>query len=293
MFGAILLFDFFSFNQLMNNILICTDCSENAKKATEQCFSLFQHEPKNYLLLSSYNIPNESSMDIIALTDGLKKKVENCLQSEKKRLQALPYSKLASLTSYTVFGKTENVVNRMIDNNKIDLVVLGNQGENFRSDRLFGSTTEKLIADIACPKLIVPQKNNQAVKPTQLVIADAQQLQNSRWWSNVSSLNSNQNYKIQLVVIPTKEDQFQRKEPSVPSYLVDEAEYVHMLTGKTISEMHETLNRLVQNEQPTLLNINFSDEKLARQIIQPSNQKDCICNKVPFIIHPFMKSYLA
>lgn len=277
----------------MNNILICTDCSENARKASEQCFSLFQDDPKHYFLLNSYTVPYENYADIIRLNDDLKRGVENCLRIEKERLEELQHANIASLTTHNIFGRTENVVNRLVARKDIDLVVLGNQGENFQTDKLFGSTSEKIIFEVPCPKLIVPKLDNYKTNSTQLVIAEEKQIQNKKWWSNLSLLAANKNYTIQLVVIPSNQGKLETNSPSIPTYIAKDTKDIHFFYGKSMSEMNYNLNKLIEKEQPSLLNINFSNEKLARQIIQPSNQKDCICNKVPFIVQPFHEAYSA
>jgi len=273
----------------MDNILLCTDHSRNASNAINECLSLFNNKPRHYFLLNTFSLPNKKLDNAVRFVDSLKIDANKSLDNEFERIKRLSYTNYTSLGKQAVFGKTENVINRFINKNEVDLIVLGNQGKSYHTDKLFGSTTEKLLFEVQCPKLIVPNANHQKKHSIKLVIAQEKQLQNKKWWSNVSTLANNQNYTIQLVVIPNKQNQPTKKATSLPYYIAKEDIIVHPFYGKTINEMNESLNRIVQIEKPALLNINFSDEKLARRIIQPSSQKDCICNKTPFIVQAFQE----
>ncbi len=271
----------------MKNILICTDCSENAKRATEQCFEIFKGDSKQYSLLNSFSVSDSYSEDVVDIVDNLKVKTNRALTKEFKRIQDLPQFNGTFKDKQAVFGNTENVVGRFIAKNAVDLIVVGSQGGNYHPEKLFGSTTENLIYDFPIPKLIVPQRKLENKKPTQLVIVEESQLKDRKWWSTVVKMSKNQSYAIKLVIITNGKE---KDSSSISSQYLDDGMLIHSLhSSSTGNELNESLNRLIQHEKPTLLNINLSDEKLARKLIQTNGIQESVFNEVPFIFQPLRR----
>ena len=84
-------------------------------------------------------------IDLVAYNNILKTKVNTLLSAELSRIKKLLFAHNVNISAKAVFGKTKNVVQRLVTKYKFDLVVSGNQGMNYNKSLLFGSTSEKLI----------------------------------------------------------------------------------------------------------------------------------------------------
>ena len=55
-------------------------------------------------------------------------------------------------------GKASEVINRLADENNIDLVVMGTNGRDSIGDIILGSTAEQVVKNLKCSVLVVPMK---------------------------------------------------------------------------------------------------------------------------------------
>ena len=55
-------------------------------------------------------------------------------------------------------GKASEVINRLADENNIDLVVMGTNGRDSIGDIILGSTAEQVVKNLKCSVLVVPIK---------------------------------------------------------------------------------------------------------------------------------------
>ena len=55
-------------------------------------------------------------------------------------------------------GKASEVINRLADENNIDLVVMGTNGRDSIGDIILGSTAERVVKNLKCSVLVVPMK---------------------------------------------------------------------------------------------------------------------------------------
>ncbi|MEQ8910326.1 MAG: universal stress protein [Vicingaceae bacterium] len=269
----------------MNKILLCTDCSENAKQATDQCLFLFKDQPTTYLLLYTYSIEDKNVKDLVAYNDGLKKHVNQCLEAEVERIKKLPYAQNISIVTRSVFGKTENVIKRFIAKSEVDLIAIGNQGNNYSTTRLFGSTAERLLYDIERPKLIVPKQLRTPSSAKEVLVVQENELHNMEWWSTVTAISKLDNLSFKLVVLPNAKGN--KAEISIPSSI---HKYLTSLTDfstSTTSELKEQIQKVIQAEKPSLLHLNIKDLYLAEQLLKESQPINSVFNKVPFFVQPF------
>lgn len=268
----------------MKTILLCTDCSENAQKATDECIRLFKNQEINYLLLYSYYISNESITDLIGHTDALKKEVNRRLASEVSRIKSLHRS-FISITPLPIFGKTENVVERMLIKYPIDLVVMGHQGENHSQSQLFGSTTENLLYTIKCPKLIVPQTFQYNTNGKKIAIVQNHKLSDFDWWSNITSLADHENSSFKLIILPN--EQKNQSDLQVPSEYNEQLSSVFDFTTKTSTEINNSIENILRLEKPDLLHINIDNRLLAKQLLSKQQSTSNIYRQLPIFIQPF------
>lgn len=123
----------------MKTILIPTDFSVASRNAIQYAFNLFGDKKEDYriLLLNTYLIPSSPFNQLIFLHDELRKKSLDGLEKQRQWAKGVNPNHPISLEIFSSMGSLENVINYLIDNEKIDCVVMGMEHVN-------------------CPLLVVP-----------------------------------------------------------------------------------------------------------------------------------------
>lgn len=142
----------------MIKVILPTDFSENSKNAIAYALTLFKEEACAFYLLNTFlsssnfeEYPWHSSLEqsdsakamtrLTALLDNLSKKFKN-----PKHI-FVPHSAMN-----TVVGE----VNKLIEQENIDLVVMGTQGLTGAKDILFGTNAIQVIRNVSRPVIVVP-----------------------------------------------------------------------------------------------------------------------------------------
>ncbi|MBX2828280.1 MAG: universal stress protein [Flavobacteriaceae bacterium] len=147
----------------MNRILLPTDFSENSKNAIIYALEFFRgqschfvilnvQKPSEFVLDDFYTAPATATLHETILTDN-KKALETLLKELKE-----PYlSENYSFKAVTEFDSLTHAISQMIDTENLDLVIMGSNGATGASEIVFGSNTLKVIRQVDCPVLIIPE----------------------------------------------------------------------------------------------------------------------------------------
>ena len=255
----------------MQNILLCSDYSENAQKAIDLCLRLFKHDSKNYFLLNTFSFPPEETTDTIHIIDHLKAKSKKALEKEYLRICQLAYSNYSLFKKQSVFGETENVIKRFIDKNKVDLVVIGNQGMGHAPEKLFGSTTCKIIDSIQVPLLLVPNSEQTPPPSYQLMLTEERKLYDKKWWYSMSELNHEWSIPVHLFVIKEAGlSNSPKASPSIP-FNSSSISYIHYFDENAFDSLNESIHQTIQKELPSIFNVNISNPHLLKELFQHQN----------------------
>ena len=263
---------------IFDHVLLCTDYSENAQKAIDDCFFFFKSEPRDYTLISTYMMEQKKGEDLLSKNDTLRNQNFELLKSETERIQKLPYANVAKIEYLPVFGNPVNVILRMAESNKYDLVVLGHQGKNYHSTRLFGSLTKKLIDDPYLPCLTVPKKEYYKKQENQLILADAQNVWNKQWWENMLEIAQQNQLRPHLIILPDQEE----KSTQLPDYVCSQSQAVHSFIGCEEGEFHTSFYQIFQQIKPSLLCLCSSQVDLIHRLLK--THELTIFNMVPLLI---------
>jgi len=150
----------------MQNILVPTDFSGNAYHALRYATELLKNKECTFFLLNVYGIkkgfkskPTDNSDEQIS--DTLRIASEKKLKTTLKKIKE---DSNATKHSYALLSKSSDLIHAvqsLIDELKIDLVVLGNKGETSSIPLFLGSTTTRALESVKkCPILTVPQSAN-------------------------------------------------------------------------------------------------------------------------------------
>ncbi len=142
----------------MKKILIPTDFSKNALHALHYAFSFTHKEPHQVLLLhtfeAGYDLGSLLAQRIGPLESEKKQQMEVLIQN----LQEYQEAAHLSFQGLVHHGDLARTVADICAKEKIDLVLMGTQGESNASNRVFGSETARIISQGKCPVLAVPKE---------------------------------------------------------------------------------------------------------------------------------------
>ncbi len=117
----------------MKTILVTTDFSPHSRHSLRYVVELIEHDPGpiRILILNTYNIPMKVGMtsgQIILLNDELKRRSKEGLEIERLAIIKLIKNSKIKIDTSSHIGTLKNVVHQLLDDEKIDLVVMGKDG---------------------------------------------------------------------------------------------------------------------------------------------------------------------
>lgn len=147
----------------MINILLPTDFSENSWNAIKFALQLFRKQSCKFYLLNTYTpaiyhteyvLVNPAQFGMI---DAVRERSLNQLKNIEKRIKKefnYPYHSIESLA---VFNTLMLEIKEVVDDKKIDYVVMGTKGATGAKEVLFGSNTVHAFKNVTCPILAIPE----------------------------------------------------------------------------------------------------------------------------------------
>ncbi|WP_411894727.1 universal stress protein [Winogradskyella sp. A2] len=160
----------------MKNILLLTDFSENSINAMEYALQLFSNELCEFYVLNvqdslSYTSddlihskPNESIYDTLIADNKSKLKA---LVAQLKLHSNERLHNFKSIVDYDVFIDS---IKQLINKYQIGFVVMGTNGASNIKESLFGSNALKVLRNIDCNTLVIPD-GFKYKKPKKLLLA--------------------------------------------------------------------------------------------------------------------------
>ncbi len=147
----------------MKNILLPTDFSENSKNAIDYALKLFKNELCTFYFLHVQKVSNYITDDLMTahsdesiyrsvVVNSKKELIDyvNRLRVEHKTNSHI-YKELVDYDSLT------DAINQVILSKKIDLIVMGTNGATGAREIIFGSNTLKVLRNVNCPTITIPE----------------------------------------------------------------------------------------------------------------------------------------
>jgi len=146
----------------MKKILLPTDFSENSWNAIKYALQLFKNETCKFYLLNTYTpavyhaeyvLVEPAQLGVIDIVrDGVLENLENLKTRIIKKFKT-PTNNIEVIGAFnTLIAEIIEIV----DQKKIDYVVMGTKGATGAKEILFGSNTVHVIKNIKCPILAIP-----------------------------------------------------------------------------------------------------------------------------------------
>lgn len=147
----------------MRKILIPTDFSKNATNAILFAVNLFKYEITNFYIMHAYQddiYANEAQLtkanidEITAIVSkNSKDKLENTL-SEIKAISPNPRHTFYSISANNLLIEEAD---KIVDDENIDIIVMGTKGKTNSKKITFGSHTLQVLKYVQCPVLAIPE----------------------------------------------------------------------------------------------------------------------------------------
>ncbi|MDO9044918.1 MAG: universal stress protein [Methanobacteriaceae archaeon] len=151
---------------MYKKILLPTDGSEHAKKAGEHAIMIANAGLAGLAGLVVLSVVDAGYLDALTEED-LKQKLDNSLKKEGKEAvenfsAQLMESKChgvcqqnVKLTTEIKEGNPADVILKTIEEDDIDLVVIGSSGKHALTKFVYGSVTDKVVRSAKCPVLVI------------------------------------------------------------------------------------------------------------------------------------------
>ncbi|SKB36239.1 Nucleotide-binding universal stress protein, UspA family [Salegentibacter holothuriorum] len=146
----------------MRKIILPTDFSENANNALRYACQLFKYEKSQLILLHTYAekiyadenvLSNELTDELKALT---KTKTEKVLTGISSKIHDEFCNPRHSVKLVAAFGDLVDEVNRLVNSENADLVIMGTRGVTNNRNLGMGSNTLLVLKYVQCPVLAIP-----------------------------------------------------------------------------------------------------------------------------------------
>lgn len=166
----------------MKHILLPTDFSGNSWNAIQYAVRLFKDEVCEFTLLNTYNPMTHTADPILGyspqfgLDQAIKDmSVQNLNEFLEKITKTLKDNPNHSFKTFSTLNNLISGINVFMEENKIDLIVMGTQGATGAKKVLFGSNTVHVFKDVKCPTLAVPsgfeyESLHEILFPTDLLV---------------------------------------------------------------------------------------------------------------------------
>ncbi len=146
----------------MRKIVVPTDFSENATNALEYALALFKYDFSEFYILNAYQdaIYANASVtqeNLAEVTSAMAQQSQSQLDELLKYVTNIspnPRHKYYAISSNSVLV---NGVNTVVDEQNIDIVVMGTRGFTNNRQLVFGSHTLQVLKYVSCPVLAIPE----------------------------------------------------------------------------------------------------------------------------------------
>ncbi|SKB59017.1 universal stress protein [Maribacter arcticus] len=147
----------------MKHILMPTDFSENSWNAIQYGLSMFRKTKCTFYLFTVNKIPSYTGAGSSVrsnqekLGKNMMKESEEDLQELLKRIEKLALNIKHEFVTIAKYANFVNAVRSVVENKKIDLIIMGTKGASGLKKIALGSNTGDVINKVKCPLLAVPE----------------------------------------------------------------------------------------------------------------------------------------
>jgi len=189
----------------MKRILVPCDFSKQAMHAYDLALKIAARTSGEVLVLKIIDLPisYEASLGapVYYFDENILKELESIALEDFKKMQDQFPGKVES-SFHTLHGPVAHSILEFIENNKIDLVVMGTTGASGWKESILGSNTEKIVRTAEVPVFAIHQPVD-IEKISNIVMATDLQLNQVDLMSHVKNLQSFFNATLHILLVNT------------------------------------------------------------------------------------------
>jgi len=274
----------------MRKILIPTDFSDNAMNAIQYALELFKYERSDFFIMHAYqdeiyadaSLLNQETLDKVTqiISDKSQKQLENTL---KKIKEISPNPRHI----YNIISSNSMLIDeadKIVDDENIDIIVMGTRGETNDRKLTFGSHTLQVLKYVQCPVLAIPE-NYKYTQPKHILFpTDYMIPYKRRELKLLCEMASPYRASIDMIYI-SKSDKFSLRQKDNREF-IKEGLCKNNLNFKTINEKNITnaiYTYLKENKIDMLVMVNTRHSFLESILFQSIIDKMSLHIDIPFL----------
>ncbi|WP_299113116.1 universal stress protein [uncultured Winogradskyella sp.] len=201
----------------MKKILLLTDFSENSIGAMRYALQLYYNDFCDFVVMNIQNSMSYTSDDLMASKPN-ENLYETLIKENKEKLKLIvndlkPYSNsrlhtFLPIVDYDVFI---DAIKQAISKHNIEYVVMGTNGASNLREALLGSNALKVLRNINCNTLVVPEGYNYKKLQTLLLALDIDDYADHKTVLDIMDLVKKLDANIKVVRFIASEDNLQTK----------------------------------------------------------------------------------
>lgn len=147
----------------MRKILVPTDFSDNAMNAIQYALELFKYERSDFFIMNAYQdkiyadttlLKNET---LDKVTKIISDKSQEQLENTLKKIKEISPNPRHTYTIASSNSMLMDEADKIVDEENIDIIVMGTRGETNDRKLTFGSHTLQILKYVQCPVLAIPE----------------------------------------------------------------------------------------------------------------------------------------
>lgn len=276
----------------MKKILIPTDFSDNAWNAIVYGITLYNNLKCSFYIINVHPVSDyaggEAAMYISSSTlkESILEENEGKLKQVLKKIERLPANTKHRFQTEAHYGFFTDIINQQVNENKIDLIIMGTKGGTGFKGVSMGSNTGDIITKVPCAVLAVPEdakysKPSEIAFPTDFLLG-----YDTKVMENIKELVVLHNSALRFLYVASKGYQFSKEQQKnrdfLKNYFADITYSFHTLTGKKLDEavQHFVESRDLDMIVMVAKNLSF----LERILFRPRVEKISYHTTVPFLV---------
>lgn len=275
----------------MLKILIPTDLSENAMKATTYATELFKHGPAQIFLLHAfadevYELKSgREEEDFKEIQKEVFQKTESALENLKQEVFHFSPNPKHDVRCVPEFGLLVDAVNDWVEKENIDVVVMGTKGQTADKKITFGSNTLQVIKYVKCPVLAIPEGSELLYPKNILFSTDLLLPYKRRELKLLANLAKRFAARIHILYVSDFDNLSLRQQDNkefLESAFDENQVYFYQKSGDDITQ---AVNAFVsENEMDMLVMVNTRHSYLENILYQSTIEKIGLSIDIPFLV---------
>jgi nucleotide-binding universal stress UspA family protein len=276
----------------MKNILLPTDFSSNSWNAIKYTLSLFKNTRCNFYLYHACgsNSVLEKEMVYIPSADVLEKNIvaesKDRMVDLLKEIKKLAYNPKHNFITLVSYDFLVNGLRQIINDKKIDMIVMGTKGASGFKKIILGSNTGDTITRVKCPELVIPEDAvyypiKEIAFPTDFNI-----LYNAKILDDLLEIASIHNSAIRILHVSKKQESLNEEQLAnkqlLEGYLKECELSFHRLTN---NKLEDAIQCFVESRNIDLIamvgkNLNFFQQIFFRPAVETISYH----TEIPFLV---------